>query len=1039
MGDDRTPPSSLRWRSIGPYRGGRSVAVTGHPTEPLVYYMGTTGGGVWRTDNGGVTWRNLTDGYVKSSSVGAIALAASDPNVIYAGMGEACIRGNVSPGDGVYRSTDAGTTWQHLGLGDTRHIARVRVHPNDPDLVYVAALGHAFGPSRERGVFRSRDGGATWEHILFVSENTGAVDLSMDPTNPRILFASMYQVRRSAYNLVSGGPESALYRSTDGGDTWQRLGAAEGLPEGVTGRIGVSASGARSGRVWALYEHEKGGMFRSDDGGRHFTLTTEHRGPRSRPYYYTHVFADPQEADTVYILSAAYYRSTDGGKTFGRVATPHGDHHDLWIDPTNNRRQIHGADGGGAITLDGGRFWSSIHNQPTSEFYHVTTDNRFFYRVYGAQQDNTTLCVPSQSHYPALTKREWYEVGGAESGYIVVRSDNPDIVYAGSSGGGEGGRLTRYDHATKQFRDISPYPEKTVGTAAQDYTYRFQWTSPIFLSAHDGALYFCGNRIFRTYDDGHSWEIVSPDLTRNDPERMQASGGPITLDQSGVEIYCTVFAFAESPVQAGLLWAGTDDGRVHLSRDNAATWTEVTPKELPEWSLVSILEPSHHDAQTAYMATTRYKQDDTRPYLWKTGDAGKSWRRIDAGLPEGEYTRVIREDPEVAGLLYCGTERGAYVSFDDGATWRPLQLNLPVVPIHDLEVHGTDLVAATHGRAFWILDDVTPLRQLARGEDPGPTGLFAPRATFRSAAQSGFDRVPGEVAQPMIVADVYVVEQPATGDAPVFADAGQNTPPGVIFQYRLDKEPEGPVTIVVRDGQGREAVRLTSDKGAKGSPAPLPKTAGEHRRVWDMRYPAATTWEGTPSEWPTCAPLAAPGDYVVEFSAGDVRQTRALRLLPPTNVDLDQAAYDEQFALLCRIRDQVSAIRAGANTIQRVVKQLEDWEARTAGTDDADAVKAQAEALRDSLQAVRDTLVEWQVDNFQDTLNYKPRLNSRVAHLFGVVESADARPNTQSYQALETLEAKAAEALGGLQGILENDLPRFNALLAERRLAAVGA
>jgi photosystem II stability/assembly factor-like uncharacterized protein len=1032
--------SSLRWRSIGPFRGGRSVAVAGHPAEPSTFYAGTTGGGLWRTVNGGITWQNITDGFVRSASVGAVAVAPSDPNVLYLGMGEACIRGNVSFGDGVYRSTDGGRSWRSLGLTDTRHIARVRVHPRDADIVYVAALGHAFGPNPERGVYRSTDGGKSWRQVLAVSENTGAVDLAMDPFDPLVLYAAMYTARRTPWSFSSGGPESGLYRSRDGGESWERLGAERGLPAGVLGRIGVAPSGALRGRVWAMVEAEAGGLYRSDDGGESWRLVSSARGPRSRPWYYSHVFAHPTEANTCYVLAAGYFKSIDGGKTLERILTPHGDHHDLWIDPARPERQIHGADGGPSITFDGGKTWSSIHNLATAELYHVTTDNRYPYRVYGAQQDNTTICVPSASHYPALTKREWYEVGGAESGYIAVRPDNPDIVYAGSSGGGEGGRLTRYDHATKQVRDISVWPEKTAGLAAEAYTYRFQWTSPIAIGIHDPSeLYFCGNRIFRSRDEGQSWTAVSPDLTRNDPAKLKPSGGPITLDHTGVEVYCTVFAFAESPVQAGLFWAGTDDGLVHVSRDHCETWQAVTPAELPEWSLVSIIEPSHHDAAVAYLAANRYKLDDRRPYLMRTRDGGQTWKRITDGLPDDEYTRVVREDPEVPGLLYCGTERGVYVSFDDGDHWRPLNLNLPVVPVHDLAVKGSDLVAATHGRSFWILDDVTPLRQLARDPESPKARLFAPRDTVRTAAVAEvWERLPDEITDPVVLADHYVTEVPATGDAPVYADAGQNRP-GLILQYFLAEEPAAPVTITIRDADGAVACRLTSEPGKKGDPKPLPKTAGSHRRVWDMRYPGATAIEGAGTEWPRCAPLAPPGEYEVELQVGDLSQRHRFRLLAPPDVLATEGDLREQFQLLCRVRDRVDAIHRAVNTVSRLMAQLDEWEGRAGGEAYEAALRAESEPLRTALTAVRDELVAWQVDNFQDEINFPPKLNSQVAHIFQVAASADARPTSQTYSALEALERRVDEVLGRLERLVAEDVARFNARVLELGVPAVRA
>ena len=1042
MADPVDQISSLRWRGIGPFRGGRSVAVAGHPREPLTFFAGTTGGGLWCTDNGGVTWKNVSDGFVRTSSVGAVAIAPSDPNVMYLGMGEACLRGNVSAGDGLYRSTDGGDTWRHVGLADSRHIARVRIDPNDPDRAYVAALGHAFGPNSERGVFRTTDGGRSFERVLHVSDNTGAVDLSMDPFNPRVLFAAMYTIRRQPWRMDSGGPESGLYRSTDGGDTWQPVGRGKGLPDGVIGRIGVSVSGARRGLVWAMVEAKEGGLFRSDDGGDTWTLATGARGPRSRPFYYTHLFAHPTDESRVFILSAGYWQSIDGGKTFTRVQTPHGDHHDLWIDPLYPRRLIHGADGGPAVSFDDHATWSSIHNMATAELYHVTTDSRFPYRVYAAQQDNTTICVASASHYPALTKREWYEVGGAESGYIAVRPDNPDIVYAGSSGGGEGGRLTRYDHATKQLRDLSVYPQKTAGVASEGYKYRFQWTSPIHIGIHEpSSLYFCGNRVFRSDDDGQSWRPISPDLTRNDPDKLTPSGGEITFDHTGVEVYCTVFAFAESPLAAGMFWAGTDDGLVHLTRDSGAIWQAVTPAALPEWSRVSIVEPSHHDPEAAYLAANRYQLDDTRPYLFKTKDGGKTWTAITSGIAADDFTRVIREDPEVPGLLYAGTERGGvYVSFDDGGRWQSLSLNLPVVPVHDLEVKGTDLVAATHGRSFWILDDVTPLRQLARDGAGRPARLFAPRDTVRATTASpDFERVPEKVMRATVVGDQYVAAVLDTGDAPIYADAGQNAPPGVILQYYLAAEPEGPVLITVRDAQGATVATFSSDAPAKkGEPKPLPKDAGSHRRVWDMRYPGAVAIEGATADWPRCAPLAPPGEYEVELEAAAMRETHRFRLLPPPNVDIPQADYDEQFAFVSRARDLLDRIHGAINRTTRLRAQVEEWQARLEGSEHESAAAA-LKALGEAVDGVRGELVQQMIDNFQDTINFPPRLNAKVAHVFDVASSADARPTSQCYEALGDLEAEAADVFGRLDRLVAEDVARFNEQARSLELPALRA
>ena len=632
---------ALEWRSIGPYRGGRVTAVTGVVGQPRTFFLGGTGGGVWKTVDGGITWRNVSDGQIATGSVGAMAVAESDPNVVYAGMGESCIRGNVSHGDGVYRSSDAGRTWTHVGLRETRQIGRIRVHPRDPDLVYVAALGHTYGRNRERGVYRSRDGGADWQRILFVNDSTGAVDLAMDPSNPRILYAAFWQAMRTPWSLESGGSGSALYKSTDGGDTWTKL-TGEGLPKGLWGRVGVAVSGARTDRVWAMIEAEEGGLFRSDDGGQTWRRTTDDRRLRQRAWYYTHVHADPKNADAVVVLNVQFLRSGDGGRTFTPIPTPHGDHHDLWIDPADPSRMINGNDGGANVSFDGGATWSRQDGQATGQFYHVIADDRFPYHVYGAQQDNSTVAIASRTGGSGIDRPDWYPVGGCESGFIAPRPGDPDVVYAGCYDGA----ITRYDHRTGETRNITVYPENPMGWGAEGMKYRFQWTFPIVVSPHDSnVLYAAGNVLFRSTNEGQSWTAISPDLTRNDRSKLGPSGGPITKDNTSVEYYCTIFAFAESKREKGLLWAGSDDGLVHVSRDGGAHWSNVTPPGLEAWSLVSQIEPSPHDPGTAYLAVNRYKLDDYRPFAWVTRDYGRSWRPIASGLPEMAFVRVLREDP----------------------------------------------------------------------------------------------------------------------------------------------------------------------------------------------------------------------------------------------------------------------------------------------------------------------------------------------------------------------------------------------------------
>jgi len=696
----------LEFRNIGPFRGGRVTAVAGVRGQPLVFYQGATGGGVWKTTDGGGNWMPVSDKFFKTGSVGAIGVAESDPNVIYVGMGEAPIRGNVSNGDGVYKTTDGGKTWTNVGLKGAYQISRVRVHPKNPDLVYVAAQGHVWGPNAERGIFRSKDGGRTWDKVLFVSDKTGASDLCMDPNNPRVLYAGMWQVYRKPWLLESGGSEGGLYRSTDGGDTWKKL--AGGLPEGVVGNIGVAISGARPDRIWTIVEAEKGGVFRSDDGGEKWTKTNSENKLRQRAWYYSRIYADPKNPDEVYVLNTGMYRSNDGGKTFNPIRVPHGDNHDLWIDPDEPDRMINSNDGGANVSFNAGRTWSSVMNQPTAQFYRVITDDRYPYWIYGAQQDNSTIAIASRGRGRGIDANDWYEVGGGESGWIAPKPGDPNIVYSGSYGG----HIDRNDHRLNQNRNVVAWPENQIGQAAKDVKYRFQWNAPIVISPHDpNTIYHGAQVLLRSRNEGQTWEEISPDLTRNDKAKQAKSGGPITHDDTGIEIYDTIFYVVESKQEAGTIWVGTDDGLVQLTRDGGKNWSNVTPKGLPEWIRINAIDLSPHDKGKAYVAATMYQFDDLRPHLYKTTDYGKTWTKITTGIPDNAFTRVVREDPGRAGLLYCGTELGLYVSFDDGAHWQPFQQNLPVVPITDLTIKDKDLVVATQGRAFWVLDDVTPLHE----------------------------------------------------------------------------------------------------------------------------------------------------------------------------------------------------------------------------------------------------------------------------------------------------------------------------------------
>lgn len=1043
---------ALEWRCIGPFRGGRVVAVAGDPLHSQVFYFGSTGGGIWKTTDGGITWENVSDGYFKRASVGAIAVAPSDPNVIYVGMGETTIRSNVSHGDGVYRSTDGGKTWAHLGLTDTRNIAKVRVHPHNPDLVYVAALGHAHGPNAERGVFRSKDGGKTWERILFRSEKTGAIDLSMDPHNPRILYAAMWEAHRTPYSLVSGGEECGLFKSSDAGDSWTEITRNDGLPKGMLGKIGVAVSPARENRVYAVIDAEDGAVFRSDDGGVHWERLSEDRNVRARPWYYMHIIPDPQDADTLWALNVQAWKSIDGGKTFFEVQIPHGDNHDLWIDPQNPQRMIEGNDGGACVSFIGGTSWSSIYNQPTAEFYHVITDNQVPYRVYGPQQDNSTICVPSRSHMAAITNAETYEVGGGESGYIAVRADDPNIVFAGNYQG----YLTRYDHRTRQERNITVWPEAATGWGAKDQKYRFQWTSPTLLSPHDpNVLFTAGNHVFRSTDEGSSWQIISPDLTRNDVSKQEASGGPPTKDNTGAEFYCTIFAFAESPITPGLYWAGSDDGLVHISRDGGTSWQNITPADLPEWSLISIIEPSPHDPATAYLAAARWKWDDFQPYLYKTNDYGASWTLITDGIAANDFTHVIREDPARRGLLYAGTETGIHVSFDDGANWQSLRTNLPVVPIHDLVIKDADLVVATHGRSFWILDDISPLRQMSEHVQQAATHLFKPRSVVPFRVNLGYSRAAQSGNFFRDTDNTQVVSRRFERPGGVFVErsltAGQNPPGGVTFYYTLAEKPAGEVKLTFLDGNGNEIKSFTSLVERKKATDPtdeeeeeenqepnVPKEAGLNRFVWNMRYPDPRKVDGyVASEGVMSGPVVAPGTYQVRLAIGDTSFTESFEVLKDPRITATQADLEARLALHLKIRDKLSETHDAINTLRNVRQQVDDWLKWTSEQPVHESLSRLGKSIKEQLKAIEGELIQSKAKTRQDTLNHPAMLNGKLAGLAGVVASAPAAPTKQSYDVFDDLSQRIDAQLQRLQEVIGGDVAAFNSLLREHDVPAV--
>lgn len=986
----RVSLDGLEWRQLGPFRGGRVEAVAGDPRDRNTFYFGSCGGGVWKTTDGGLFWRNVSDGFFERASVGAIAVAGSDPNVVYAGMGEACIRGNVSHGDGVYRSTDGGKTWSHLGLENTRNIGKVRVHPQDPDTAYVAALGHAHGPNPERGIFRTRDGGKTWKKVLSRGTKAGGIDISIDPTNPRIVYASLWEAIRRPHQLISGGEGSGLFKSTDGGDTWTEISRNRGLPKGVLGKISVAVSPARPERVFALIEATDGGVFRSEDGGASWSKGSEDRELRQRAWYYTHIFADPHDAETVWVLNVDAYRSSDAGKTFARQTIPHGDNHDMWIDPTDPQRIIEGNDGGATISFNGGASWSSLYNQPTAEYYHITADTQTPYRLYAAQQDNSSMSSPTRSALSGILWQDCYEIGGGEAGHIAVRADDPNVVFAAD----HAGLLTRYDRRSGQIRTINVWPEASSGIPAKHIKYRFNWTAPVALSPHDpNVLYTASQYVHRTHDEGTTWDRISPDLTRNDPRTTGDSGGPITLDQTGAEYHATIFAFAESALEPGVLWAGSDDGLIHVSRDNGKKWTNVTPRIITAQTLISLIEPGQHDAGTAYVAANRYKHDDFRPYVYKTENFGKTWSKITAGIPADTFVRAVREDAEVSGLLYAGTEVGLYVSLDGGARWQRWRgRSLPVVPIHDLIVTDGDLALATHGRSFWVFDDLSPVRELARKRATGKTRLFTPRPTIRYKTYGGFSSK-SELA-PMknyrhpggSIFTSIVEERPNGEKIETNLDAGKNPPDGVIVTYFLRGAPKN-ITLTFLDARGR-TIRSYTQRPPEADPKDkeprVPVEPGMNRFVWDMRYLDAAKIDDEPLvmdqlEGALKGAVAAPGTYRVRLDVDGEKSEASFEIRKDPRIPATQTELDAQFALRARLRDLLDRDHRAVNRLREVRK-----DPRTAA------------ATKRTLDAIESQLMQPKAKSRQDTLNFGVRLNHKIAALIGSIGSADAGPTRQA-------------------------------------------
>ncbi len=1013
----------MKYRLIGPFRGGRSLTAAGIPGDPTTYYFGATGGGVWKSTDAAMTWSPVFDGE-GTSAIGSIAVANSNHNIVYVGTGEACIRGNISHGDGVYRTLDGGKTWKNVGLKDSRAIGKVIVNPNNPDIAFVAALGHPYGPNTERGIFRTTDGGKTWEKVLYKDENTGGIDVAFDPRNPNILFAALWQARRTSWSMSSGGPGSGLYRSNDGGTTWKHM-EEHGLPKGPYGKIGVAVA-ANSDRVYALIEahNPDGGLYRSDDGGESWQLVNPDHSLWQRPWYYMHVIADPRDENVLYIMDVETYKSTDGGHLFNKVRVPHGDNHGLWIDPQNTRRMIASNDGGVTVTLDGGKNWTRQDNQPTAQFYHVITDMAAPYRVYGPQQDSGTVAIVSRSDDGTIGYNDWYDVGGGEAGYIAPDPRDPNIVYAADYQG----NITRYDRHIGQVKAITEQPELSDAYGAANLEHRFQWTAPVMLSLHDpNTLYHAGERLFKTTDGGVHWQTISPDLTRNDKEKQKVSGGDITLDDSGTEYYDTIFALAESPLAKGLIWAGTDDGLIQLTQDEGKTWSNVTPKDMPDWARVSLIDASPFDAGTAYVAVDRHQFDDLRPYIFKTSDYGKTWTKLTQGIPDTTFVRAVREDPKKRGLLYAGTEQGVFVSFNDGAKWRPLKLNLPTTPVHDLVVKNNDLVVATHGRAFWILDDLSPLRQFSEDVAQKDVFLYTPDTAYR-------------------------IQAGASGEHHASRVTGQNPPAGAVVYYFLKDAPKTgtEAKIEILDASGKVIRTYSSaeynpldeplDPDDKKPEKQLKSEAGLNRFVWDLRYEEARhvagyyLWEyGAGAR----GPVAVPGRYQVRLTVGSQTQTAGFDLKLDPRVQVSQADLEQQFNLLLEDRDELSRVYDTVNQIQDVRSQLSGLKRRLPENASTKTIVNAADELEKKLVAVREGLINLTISANEDSLAYPPQLDAKLAYLAMDAGTADSAPTEAEQREFEKLKRQSGELIGRWDELQRRDLATFQKLTAEGSLSTV--
>lgn len=1008
---DTSFTNALKYRNIGPFRGGRSAAVTGVKGQSRTFYMGATGGGVWKTSDAGNTWKNISDGYY-GGTIGAIAVSESDPNVVYVGGGEGSVRGNVSHGYGIWKSVDAGETWTYSGLKEGQYIPKIRIHPSDHNVAYAAVLGHIFGKNEERGIYKTTDGGKNWEKILYVNSEAGACDLILDPSNPRIIYASSWKVIRTPYSLESGGEGSALWKSTDAGNTWQKLNSKPGFPSGTIGIIGVTVSPVNPKRVWAIIEAEEGGLFRSENGGMSWKRVSEDRNLRQRAWYYSKVYADTKNEDKVYVLNVGFHVSKDGGQTFDRIRTPHGDHHDLWISDENPDIMVVADDGGGQVTTDAGTTWSTYHNQPTAQFYRVATDNHFPYRIYGGQQDNSAVRIKHRSEGRGISENDWESTAGGESGYIVPDPKDPEIVYGGSYGG----YLGRTNHRTGERRTIDVWPDNPLGWGAKDLKYRFQWNFPILFSQHDqNVLYCAANVLFKTTNEGNSWEVISPDLTRHDTSTMYPSGGPITKDNTGVEIYATIFAVAESIQEEGVIWAGSDDGLMHITRDGGENWTDITPATsiMPEWTMINSIEASPYKKGAAYVAATGYKKDDFAPYLLKTEDYGASWTLITAGIDPDHFTRVVRADPERDGLLYAGTESGMYISMNDGLNWQSFQLNLPVVPITDLTIKNSDLIIATQGRSFWVLDDLSPLHAWSAESNKKSFEMFSPRPAYRIFGSGGG------------------------------GNNGQNPPKGVILNFILKEVKDDQTVrldILEKDGKLVKSYQSGLEKKSLKPEKPfglLEVKEGLNRFAWDMRYPGVKRFDGL-IMWAgmTSGPNAAPGDYIARLVVENDSSEVAFKILKKPNTSSSDDDLKAQFEFLMECRDKLTETHETIIEIRKMRTQMDQVKKNLDETEDKEILDF-IKKIGEESSNIEKALYQTKNRSSQDPLNYPIRLNNKLATLATFVSMGDYRPTDQAYLVKDDLIGKINVELNKFKELKKNDIPRLNKMVLDKKIELI--